>query len=201
MECSEARARLVRYADDDLSALTHEEVEAHLDHCYLCLEELNETVALLDACKAALHHPYPRNGFEQLLPHMGAHVPAPDTHVFRPRAVVRRTAAAAAILIISLSVGDHTFRITRHLMGLMNRAATATESDLALSESGAESMPLVLAWQHRILRARALSEGTHRAPQAPANTEAPAIEEAESDGALQPISSRPDGHRQPRGIC
>jgi len=68
MDCSEVCAHLIRYLDDDLPPKTRQAVGEHLEHCYLCVEELKDLSAFLLTCRNAVRFPNPRNRFDLLRP-------------------------------------------------------------------------------------------------------------------------------------
>jgi hypothetical protein len=96
---------MVRYLDKDLPEKTVREVEEHLDHCFLCQEELHATVALQDMCHEALRHPAPRNRFAALQPLLAER----SLVVYRRHDYLRKLTtglAVAAGLIMLLSVAE-----------------------------------------------------------------------------------------------
>jgi len=111
MECTDIRRYLIRYADKDLSEATHRIVEKHLEHCYLCQQELSELEAVLESCRALLHHPAPRDRFDELKPRLRP-APLSEPVAFRPRHLLRNLAAAAAAMILSsVSVISNALRL------------------------------------------------------------------------------------------
>jgi hypothetical protein len=105
MNCTHVCSTLVRYLDNDLPAETAREVEEHLDHCFLCQEELHAAVAVQDMCEEALRHPSPRNRFAELRPLLADR----SLVVYRRHDYLRKLTsglAVAAGLIMLLSVAE-----------------------------------------------------------------------------------------------
>jgi len=194
MECDEVRLRLVRYLDNDLPGRVRRDVEEHLEHCYLCQEELNEIVAVLDVCRDALQHPCPRNRFEelhpQLYPPVATHAPSAYAPRRRGRGVLWALAAAAGILIL-INVGGSVIDMAGQLDSLFNYAAATSERGEVVEPEAAD-MPVLLAWQHRILWARSLSDDIGRAEdRAPVAAEKDP-QAGNGDSAYTPVSWRPE---------
>lgn len=112
MDCSEVCAHLVRYLDDDLPPKTRQAVDEHLEHCYLCIEELKGLSAFLLTCRNAMRFPNPRNRFDLLRPTLCRGLTkrglrTPRMGRTRGRAAVRYamagiSAAAVAVIFIGL---------------------------------------------------------------------------------------------------
>ncbi len=156
MECHEVRLRLVRYLDNDLPARDHEAVEAHLEHCYLCHEEVNEIVTVLDTCRDTLRHPHPVDRFESIQAEIRQHASAAPRRPlpFRPLA---SALAAAALLLVILSVGAPFVRAAERIVTIVDRARAADAQE-TVAEPRRDAPPSALVWQQRILWARGLAE-------------------------------------------
>jgi len=170
MECADVRYRLVRYLDNDLPASVHGAVEAHLEHCYLCQEEMNELVSILDTCRDALRHPDPQPRFEALRPSLKREHAVSEAPGYRPVHVFRKVATAAlaaAGIILIASVGLSAVQTARVLVVLAETEAgrdaefVSTQPDQEKpnevtnpnpSRSGL-LLPLLLAWQTEIQHA------------------------------------------------
>lgn len=104
MSCSEVRARLMNYIDEDLSDEERLFVELHIHQCYACREELDELGRLLELCGAALRHPYPHDRFEELKQRLASAEPQYKPVLFRrnlrTRDVLYRLAVAAVIIAV-----------------------------------------------------------------------------------------------------
>ena len=210
MECADVRYRLVRYLDNDLPASAHGAVEAHLEHCYLCQEEMNELVSILDTCRDALRHPDPQPRFEALRPSLKREHAVPEAPGYRPVHVFRKVATAAlaaAGIILIASVGLSVVRTARVLTVLAQTEAGRDAEFASIqpdqgkpnevtnpnpSRSGL-LLPLLLAWQTGIQHAemQTIQLGAANAP-AEAVPEAPAAPEKGPD-AYQPVSRGDSG--------
>ena len=170
MECADVRYRLVRYLDNDLPASVHGAVEAHLEHCYLCQEEMNELVSILDTCRDALRHPDPQPRFEALRPSLKREHAVPEAPGYRPVHVFRKVATAAlaaAGIILMVSVGLSVVHTARVLVVLAETEA-GQDTEFASTQPDQERpnavtnpnpsrsgllLPLLLAWQTEIQHA------------------------------------------------
>ena len=173
MECHEVQSQLVRYLDNDLSPQQHGAVEDHLEHCYLCTEELHETVSLLDTCRDALRCPETRNRFEELRPLLRrpASIGARPQSPLRPYQIVAGWAALAAVAILLISTAAPVVRTIRGLDLLVARSQNPPEIVFP-EQKGPDTtnMPFLLAWQTRVNWAESLNENgraVNNAPSAP----------------------------------
>jgi hypothetical protein len=171
MECTEVRGRLERYLDNDLPASLRQAMDAHLAHCYLCQEELNGIVTVLDLCRDVLRHPDPQPRFEALVPTLKRAQTAPEAPGYKPvhrfrRFAVAALAAAAILLLVSLGRPlVHTARVLAVLAdGEEGEAATfgSMRSDFGEAPNrlnlkplhSCSVIPLLLAWQQEIQQAQ-----------------------------------------------
>jgi len=161
MECHEVQSQLVRYLDNDLSPQQHDAVEDHLDHCYLCTEELHETVSLFDTCRDALRCPEARNRFEELRPLLRRPAsigPRPQSPL-RPYQIVAGWVALAAVAILLISTAAPVVRTIRGLDLLVARSLNPPEIVLPVAdEPDTKDMPFLLAWQTRVNWAESLDK-------------------------------------------
>jgi hypothetical protein len=168
MECDDVRRRLARYLDNDLPAGSLGAMEAHLDHCYLCQEEMNGLISMLDACRDTLRHPDPKPRFEALRPSLKRAQAVPDAPGYRPTHVFRKAAKAvlaAAGIILVASVGLSVVRTARVLVVLAEAGQhtefVSTQPDRESPKEATNSnpsrsglfLPLLLAWQTGIQHA------------------------------------------------
>ena len=158
MECAEVRSQLALYLDDDLTPPMRQRVGGHLEHCYLCAEELNELSTLLETCRDAISFPNPRNRFESLRSNLQA-----QRTVWPPRSHAVRYAvaslAAAAIIVVFASMIVPLCRTAWNLTRLAECVTDpnfAETSEAGRLETAAEShqRPLLtlIAWSCQIQR-------------------------------------------------
>ena len=158
MECTEVRSQLARYLDDDLPPPMRQRVGDHLEHCYLCTEELDELSALLETCRDALRFPNPRNRFEFVRSDLQAQRPvwAPRRHTVR-YAIASLAAAAVILVFASMIVPfcETAWNLTR-LAERVTDPNFAETSEAGRLETAAESnkRPLLtlIAWSCQVQR-------------------------------------------------
>ena len=196
MECEDVRVRLIRYADNDLPVADHRAIENHLDHCYLCHEELNEIVAALDACREALQHPNPRNRFEELRTELRparTELGQAESGAFRARRRMSRLgtlAAAAAAVLILMSVGEPVLRNARHFISLTDRLVESVNAGTPEILPPDPSMPFVLAWQQRVLINQHLAVDLYRPDEIEPAATAGEGHEVKPEAVPAPVSQR-----------
>lgn len=187
MECTDIRRYLVRYVDNDLSEDTRSMVAEHLEHCYLCQEELSELDTVLKSCRDLLRHPAPRDRFDELKPRLR---PAPvlEPVEFRPRHLLRNLAAAAAAMVLIVGLGD---QFSRLLQGVETTIAQASrdENGFVPLEPGKGQPWNLLTWQSHIVWAEKLN-AERSEPKEPANNQPPGGVVKEGKDSPDPVSSR-----------
>jgi anti-sigma factor RsiW len=193
MDCKDIQARLVRYLDDDLPGEVRRAVEKHLDHCYLCNEELNQIEVVLDRSRDLLQHPAPRSRFGELVPFMR---PAGSTRGAVPRRgprvgrLLSAAALAAAAIVILISLADPVAHAVRNMVTLADRAFEEPGAGLSLSTPRPVSMPALLAWQGYILWGEKISESVNAGDEASDGVASVAAEKPSDGKASAPMSSR-----------
>jgi anti-sigma factor RsiW len=184
MECGEVRLRLVRYLDNDLSAFDRKAVEAHLEHCYLCHEEVTDIATVLDVCRNALRHPHPENRFDLLHAEIHRTVPPIPQRLRLLRPLVSALAAAALILVL-VNVGKPVVHTAQRVVAVVDWVRTQ-EAQTVVAEPSPDAPRTALVWQQRILWARGLSENAA----APVESSVPRDPEGGTGAELRPVSCK-----------
>jgi len=103
MDCKRASSYLADYAENDLPPLMRKQIDRHLEHCYPCMEELQDIVNLLDRTRQVLRHPHPVNQFAAVQAQIQIlRKTRPDlrSHLTLGTALKTFVAAAAMILLV-----------------------------------------------------------------------------------------------------
>ena len=188
MECNEARELLAEYADGGMSIEARRDIEDHLDHCYLCVEELKGIRELLDACRGALKHPAPRDRFEELRGELYPQVVPFAMFPRRGRHVVRNAVAAAISLLILIHGSDRFVNMARGVNYVM---AAAVIPAPPAAEPGKAGMPLLLGLQQRASALEWLSAGLGYPEARRGQPEGATSGSPKGNGAPEPVSWLP----------
>lgn len=185
MNCSEVRPHLLRYADGDLPPDERLALEDHLDHCYLCNEDLYEINKLTTACQKVLRHPHPVNRFEDIRPLLRPPVlhTTPPKHWWPGMRIALRTAACAATILVLLSIAKPISQVVRQWSALFEYKAPAWDHSFS-AEPDLTATPTFAKWRERLefFEAQAVTPMLPlQPPPAPAQTEPEASPEPEPE--------------------
>lgn len=165
MDCKMVSKNLVRYLDEDLPPALLAQISDHLDHCYLCLEELNELLRVSELARQSLHCPEYRDGFDALRQQLRPR-PEPENIVYLPRSVqilrsaLTATAVAAAVALFMVAVGFPAIHAIRTIDAVVGAQADGTAPIADPSQATGNSL---LAWGSQIRWAESLSYAPRQA--------------------------------------
>jgi len=185
MDCKMVSKNLVRYLDEDLPPHLQRQISDHLDHCYLCLEELNELLRISELARSSLSCPQHRDGYAALRQQLriGAE-PENIVYLSRPvqllRSALTATAVAAAVMLFMAAVGFPAIEAIRTIDAVVGAQAAGTAPVADPSQARGNSL---LAWGSQIRWAESLSYGSQPAP--------PQEEAEEEVNAHEPVSRSP----------
>lgn len=153
--CSDVRAKLVDYIEEELQEEERLFVELHLEKCYACREELEELGKLLEVCGAVLPHPSPRERLDELRQRLASmepeYEPVPRRRL-TTRQLALRLAVAAVIIAVAIASPFIVKGITRLFAPIEDSASRAgdgtdiqqirslIESSLGEQERGADEL-------------------------------------------------------------
>lgn len=165
MDCSEVRTNLLRYVDDDVSTEVRRGMDDHLDHCYLCNEDLCETIKVMEACRAALRHPVPTNRFDELQPALRSTLCDPPV-ILRPNRHLlgkfSALAAIAALILMVINVGGPAISTARQWASIDKAIAAHVSRTTFEEELKREPAPNLLNWRLRLQTVQATVDSPNR---------------------------------------